>query len=408
VDLPRAIGRYEVEDVIGQGGMGRVLLARDSVLGRRVAIKVMREDLGLPPEVRAALLARMRQEARAAAAVSHPNMVTLHDMGEEEPIGLYLVFEYVEGPTLRDAIESADPNTRTPSLRMLAATPNGGSSESDRFATREGGERGALEARTVARIAREVAGALDRAHAAGVIHRDVKPENILLSTDGAKITDFGIARMPDSTLTLQSTVMGTPAYSAPESLSAGTFSERSDQFALACTLYEALTGERAFPGDDPLAVATRVATEDPTPLRSVGGILDRASQVLLRGMAKDPARRFASCGELAEALTDALVRAIRTEESLRPPSLKPPPESAVLVVGSPRPSRRREIIAGFAALVVIGGALLFAFGGKRGDAATHVSPQAAGDASAAGIAPRGSARREPTKPPRVVDSVGRP
>src|SRR4051812_38091070 len=102
MELPARIGRYEIVRLLGQGGMGRVFLARDSVLGRSVALKVLRDDLGLPPESRDALFARLRQEARAAAALEHPHMVTLHDMGEETAAGLFLVFEYVEGPTLRD------------------------------------------------------------------------------------------------------------------------------------------------------------------------------------------------------------------------------------------------------------------------------------------------------------------
>lgn len=422
MEVPRFIGRYEVEDLLGQGGMGRVLRARDSVLGRLVAIKIMRDDLGLPPEVRAALLARMRQEARAAAAVSHPNMVTLHDMGEEEPVGLYLVFEYVEGPTLREAIETASPDKRTPSLRLnVGGIPEVIHRDSSRLALER--DKGALEAKEVARIAREVAGALDRAHAAGVIHRDVKPENILLSATGAKITDFGIARMPDSTLTLQSTVMGTPAYSSPESLSSGAFSDRSDQFSLACTLYEALTGDRAFPGDDPLAVATKVATEDPVPLRSVGGVLDRASQVLLRGMAKDPARRFASCVELAEALSDALAPAIATEAPRAPPLVDLQPESALLVVGPARVSRKREILAVLAIAGIAAAGLWFGLVGRRDSnnaiassrPALPAAPDAAASIVVTNVAPptapvvastaspspsaKASARRDPVKPP---------
>lgn len=367
MDLPAAIGRYEIEELLGQGGMGRVLRARDSVLGRRVAIKIMRTDLGLPPEVRDAVLARMRQEARAAAAVSHPNMVTLHDMGEEDGVGLYLVFEYVEGPTLRQAIELASPDSRTPSLR-IKLTPDTTTREIERDL------RGALDPKDVIRIAREAASALDRAHAAGVIHRDIKPENVLLSELGAKITDFGIARMPDSTLTLQSTVMGTPAYSAPEALSQGAFSARSDQFSLACTIYEALTGERAFPGDDAMAVAAKVATEDPAPLRSVGGVLDRASVVLLRGMAKDPARRYATCTEMAQALDDALMVVISAtpalqsdREALREHAKIP--ESAVMVVGPASTAsfrRKRTTAVGITlGVAVVGGAaLLLGLGGK--------------------------------------------
>lgn len=377
MELPRTIGRYEVDEVVGQGGMGRVLRARDSVLGRTVAIKVIRDDLGLPPEVKDAVIARMRQEARAAAAVSHPNMVTLHDMGEEEAVGLYLVFEFVEGPTLRQAIDDASPDAMTPSLRIKLG---------ERAALEEPA-RGALEPREVVRIAREIASALDRAHAAGVIHRDVKPENVLLADLGAKITDFGIARMPDSTLTLQSTVMGTPAYSAPEALSQAAFSPRSDQFSLACVLYEALTGVRAFPGDDGLAVAAKVATEDPPPVRSVGGLLDRASQVLLRGLAKDPARRYGSCTELAQALDDALTPVIeRTPLPVTTQELPKPPESAVLVVGTPGSGRRRPALAILGVMVVLGlGALFFGLGGARRDSVAATAPSAStgGPASAA-------------------------
>jgi serine/threonine-protein kinase len=411
VESLRAIGRYEVESVVGQGGMGRVLLARDSVLGRRVAIKIMRDDLGLPPEVRAAVIARMRQEARAAAAVSHPNMVTLHDMGEEEPVGLYLVFEYVEGPTLREAIENASPEHKTPSLRMkIGATGKA-----------EVPERGALDPHDVVRIALEVAGALDLAHAAGVIHRDVKPENVLLSATGAKITDFGIARMPDSTLTLQSTVMGTPAYSAPETFSAAAFSARSDQFSLACTLYEALTGDRAFPGDDPVAVAAKVATEDPAPLRSHGGALDRASQVMLRGMAKDPARRFATCGDLADALADALEPTLMTaREPSDPGKHSQPPESAVLIVEGHRPlTQPKGIVLGVGALAIAGAGLYFGLGGggtaeQPAKPAAKIEPTAADasvvataptivaapslSSSASPVAPKASARKERPRP----------
>src|ERR1700733_6651860 len=146
MDLAARIGRYEVIRLLGQGGMGRVLLAKDSVLGRHVAIKILRDDLGLPPESRAALFLRMGQEARAAAAIEHPHLVTLHDMGEEPSVGLYLVFEYLTGPTLREKIAE-----------------------------------GPIDVVFVARMARELGDALTTAHEAGVVHRDVKPENVILS-----------------------------------------------------------------------------------------------------------------------------------------------------------------------------------------------------------------------------------
>ncbi len=225
-DLPKTIGRYEVTRVLGQGAMGRVLLARDPVLARDVAVKILRDDLGIPPEVRDGLIVRMRHEAQAAARVTHPNLVTLHDMGTDAEVGLFLVFEYVNGPNLKERLRS-----------------------------------GRLPPQQAARLARELGQSLSIAHLSGVLHRDVKPENILLAPTGAKISDFGIARVPDSTLTRTGSLIGTPAYCAPEALAAGHFSPESDQFSLAATLYEAVSGERAFPGDDAVGVASKIQTE---------------------------------------------------------------------------------------------------------------------------------------------------
>jgi len=273
--LPSRIGRYDVEHLLGQGGMGRVLLARDTVLGRSVALKVLRDDLGLPPELKGQLVERMRQEARAAAALAHPAMVTLHDMGEDPEVGLYLVFERIAGPTLRERLQQMGP----------------------------------LPPAEVAQIARALGSALSHAHAAGVVHRDVKPENVMLSLVGPKLTDFGIARLPDSTLTRATTVLGTAAYSAPEALASSTFGPASDQFSLAATLYEALTGQRAFPGDDALAVATRVATSQqlaPTAvLPSLRGF-SHLDVIFDRALAKNPKNRFGTCDAFGNALAAEL------------------------------------------------------------------------------------------------------
>jgi serine/threonine-protein kinase len=270
--------------------MGRVWLARDTVLGRRVAIKVLRDDLALPPTVRDELVARMRHEAQAAAAVSHPHIVTLHDMGEDEVAGLFLVFEYVQGPRA-DGPESLRDRLR----------------------------EGPLPLGEVAKLARELGSALTFAHAAGVIHRDIKPENILFSRTGAKIADFGIARIPDSTITRVNTVLGTPAYTSPEALSKGEFGPASDQFAFAATLYEAATGLRAFGGDDPIVTAGKVSSEPPPPLaaglgpalviRSLGGALGK-------GVAKEVDGRFASCIDLGEAVARAIERPVEGPTSI--------------------------------------------------------------------------------------------
>ena len=279
---PRTIGRYEVERLLGQGGMGRVWLARDTVLGRRVAIKVLRDDLALPPSVRDELITRMRHEAQAAAAVSHPNIVTLHDMGEDDAVGLFLVFEYVQGPRA-DGPESLRDRLRD----------------------------GPMPLAEVGKIARELGSALTFAHAAGVIHRDVKPENILFSRTGSKIADFGIARIPESTITRVNTVLGTPAYTSPEALSTGDFGPASDQFAFAATLYEAATGHRAFGGEDPIVTAGKVSSEPPPPLEpGIGSapVVRSLGAALSKGLAKEVVDRFGSCVDLGEAVARAVER----------------------------------------------------------------------------------------------------
>ncbi len=275
--LPEQIGRYRIVRLLGQGAMGRVLLAHDPVLDRDVAVKLLRDDLAIPPEQKQALVERMRQEARASARVSHPNIVALHDMGEDAGLGLYLVFEYVEGATLKERLG-----------------------------------RGHVGPQLGARLAREIGSALTLAHAAGVLHRDIKPENVILSKTGAKIADFGIARVPDSTLTRDGGLLGTPAYSAPESISGGNFSPLSDQFSMAATLWEAISGRRAFPGEDAVAVATRIATEEPPRIAAVCGLDPHIDTVLSRALSKNPRARFASCEEFGRALAEALEVAPRT------------------------------------------------------------------------------------------------
>jgi serine/threonine-protein kinase len=265
------IGRYQPVRLLGRGAMGRVLLAHDPVVDRRVAIKLLRDDLVIPPEQKDALIDRMRQEARASARVSHPNIVALYDMGEHPDLGLYLVFEYAEGATLEQRIA-----------------------------------RGPLGAEAGAKLSRELGDALTTAHAAGVLHRDIKPQNIILTPTGAKIADFGIARVPDSTLTRDGGLLGTPAYSAPESITKGTFSPLSDQFSLAATLYEALSQMRAFPGEDAVSVATRITTDVPPGIAPLCGLDPHVDAILLRGLAKAPGDRFSSARELGESLAEAL------------------------------------------------------------------------------------------------------
>jgi len=257
--------------------MGRVLLAQDPVLDREVAIKLLRDDLKIPSDQKDALVKRMRQEARASARVSHPNIVALHDMGESLDLGLYLVFEYAEGTTLKQRLE-----------------------------------HGALKPAAAARLARELGSALSTAHRAGVLHRDIKPDNIILTETGAKIADFGIARVPDSTLTKDGGLLGTPAYSSPESIARGTFSPMSDQFSMAATLYEAVAGVRAYPGQDAVAVATKISTEAPPPIAAQRGLAPKVDEILKRALSMQPEQRYPSAREFGEAFAEALESDRRT------------------------------------------------------------------------------------------------
>lgn len=367
--LPSALGRYQVVRLLGQGAMGRVLLAYDPVLDREVAVKHLRDDLKIPPEVREGLIVRMRHEARAAARVMHPHLVTLHDMGEDPELGLYLVFEYVEGPTLKQ--------------RLL---------------------RGRLDPELGARLARELGAALTVAHSAGVVHRDVKPENIILSKGGGKIADFGIARIPDSTLTHAGGLMGTPAYSAPETFSAGAFSPESDQFSLAASIYEALSGDRAFPGDDAIQVASRIANDPPARFAQSLGLPAALDDALLRAMAKRPEDRFSSCEAFGIALESAVGR------NSFPPRVD--------VEAAPAPVLRERNVGQIAlgAVALVGMAVLLGRAFMQGfDAPTTAAsamPEGSGSAGASARpsgsshkpkAPLGSAR--PTKPKAGTDST---
>jgi len=302
--------------------MGRVLLARDSVLDRDVAVKLLRDDLGLLPEQRESLVDRMRHEAKACARVTHPNIVGLFDMGEDPALGLYLVFEYAEGTTLKDRLS-----------------------------------QGPLPSSVTARIAREVGGALSVAHASGVLHRDVKPENIILTEHGSKIADFGIARVPNSTLTKNGGLLGTPAYSAPECIVNGEFSAQSDQFSLAATLYEALSRRRAFPGEDAVAVATRITNEEPPPIAEACGLDRHVDEVLSRALHKDPDRRFPGAGEFGAALAEALGHGARG-------ALPTIPDTYHQRGRSPEPSTAaRNVLGGAAVGLLIGVAAMRLTGG---------------------------------------------
>lgn len=275
-DLPRSIGRYTIDRLIGSGAMGNVFLGRDPELDRAVAIKTVR-DQGLGRDALEMFLTRFKNEARAAARLSHPSIVSVYDVGEDPEVGPYLVFEYVAGSTLKEVLAS----------------------------------RGALDVADVVLLADNVARAIDTAHAAGVIHRDIKPDNLLVTSEGqTKLADFGVARVPNAALTREGQFLGTPCYAAPETLSGGVYGPSSDIFSFAAVLYEAVSGIRAFPGDDALSVAQKVIHDSPrSPGQVARGITIPAEvdAVIMRGLSKDPATRTKTASELAKALRSAYV-----------------------------------------------------------------------------------------------------
>ncbi len=310
MELPTRIGRYEVEVELGRGELGRVLLARDSVFGRQVALKILRSDLDLRPEQRALVEERVRQEARAASVLSHPAVVVLHDMGDDPIAGLFLVFELVHGPTLREKLQG-----------------------------------GPLPPAEVAQLARALGSALTYAHGKGLVHRDVKPENVMLAPTGPMLTDFGISQ-PGPPSPGARAVLGTPAYSAPEVLASGAFGPHGDQFSLAATLFEALTGMRAFPGSDTASVAGRVATAKqpaPTTLLSALRAFPHVDPILDRALAKEARNRFLSCEAFASVLANEL------EGSNATLLTTPMPRSSIV----PRATRRWQNVAALIAITVI-------------------------------------------------------
>lgn len=260
--------------MLGSGAMGCVYLARDTELERDVAIKTVRNS-GTPDD-QAAFLVRFRNEARAVGRLRHRSIVAVYDVGEDPEAGPYLVFEYIEGSNLKDMLRAQGP-----------LTPG-----------------------QVIALAEQVGEALDAAHREGIIHRDIKPENLLVGSDGViRLADFGVARVPDAALTGRGQFLGTPCYGAPETLRGQEAGPLSDQFSFAAVLYEAVSGTRAFPGNDAIAVAHRVVHEDPPPPSKVaqpGAVIPKAlDEVILRGLSKQPEARFDQLGSLVAALRSA-------------------------------------------------------------------------------------------------------
>jgi TonB family protein len=270
------IGRYEITDELGRGGMGVVYRALDTTIGRTVAVKVVRlSESGTPAEAHN-LRERLVREARAAGALSHPNIVAVYDFGQEGDTA-YIVMEFIRGRTLEAVLAESVPHP--PEEWSLA-------------------------------ILGDVARGLDYAHAHGVFHRDVKPANIMVQEDGGvKIADFGIAKVAWTTtmaLTTTGVVVGSPHYMAPEQLQGSPVTGRTDQFALAGLAYTLLTGHKPLEADTLASLLSKILHQYPTPAQTLNPLLRPEMQDVLRqAMDKDPAQRFASCAEFVEGLKAA-------------------------------------------------------------------------------------------------------
>jgi eukaryotic-like serine/threonine-protein kinase len=324
--------RYEIEELVGTGGMSSVYRARDRLLERLVALKVLHPHYGDDEEY----VERFRREARSVAQLSHPHIVTVIDRGEDDG-QQFIVFEYIDGENLK---------------QLLMRT-------------------GPLPTRRALELAVEIADALAFAHEHGLIHRDVKPQNVLVSPDGdAKVTDFGIARSLDVEhgVTQTGTVLGTSNYLSPEQASGKQTTQSTDVYSLGVVLYELLTGDVPFPGENFVAVAMKHLNEQPPDLlEQRPDIPLRLAAAVDRALEKNPAHRFPSMDQFAWELRQCLAE-LDSPEAERTLITQSP----VIRASAPRRVRARRsrtpiyvVLALIAAAAIVAGVL--GLGGSKGD-----------------------------------------
>jgi serine/threonine protein kinase len=266
------LGRYEIIEELGRGAMGVIYKARDPVIGRYVAIKTIRLGDFTDSAHVAELHARLMREAQSAGVLSHPNIITIFDVGEEEGLA-YFAMELVEGATLEHIVE--------------------------------GEQR--LDESAIVSIARQTADALGFAHQRGIVHRDIKPANIMLTQDGrVKVADFGIAKVGSTKMTQTGMLLGSPSYMAPEHFLGQPLDGRSDIFALGILLYELITGQPPFAAENLGTLSYKIVHEDPVPpIKLKPGMNPRLNALVVKALARDPAARFQTASEMCAAL-DAL------------------------------------------------------------------------------------------------------
>jgi eukaryotic-like serine/threonine-protein kinase len=296
-------GRYRLIAPVGEGGMATIWRAVDEQLDREVAVKLLREQFGSD----AGFAARFRQEARAAGSLSHPNIVPVYDYGTDTDGSQFIVMQLVEGENLATLLK----------------------------------ERSNLETNDAVRIALGVASALEAAHRRGLVHRDVKPGNILITDDGdVKVTDFGIARaVAEASMTVTGTTLGSVHYFSPEQARGDEVTGASDVYALGIVLYEMLTGRRPFEGDSAAGVALKRLSEDPPPPSTYRPVPSGLSAIVMRALQREPRDRFPDAGSFAEALRvwqkDPGAAAAALGAGAAAAAGAPPPEAPIPPSGEP-------------------------------------------------------------------------
>ncbi|CAN5492794.1 hypothetical protein BH11MYX1_BH11MYX1_10270 [soil metagenome] len=329
-------GRYHVLSMIADGGMGTVFLAEHMLIKRRVAIKVLHRELASDR----AMVERFMNEASAASKLGHPNIVESTDMGFTRDRVPFIVFEYLEGALLTEEIYRV----------------------------------GGLPVRRALRIAKQIASALEAAHAAKIVHLDLKTDNIFLvdkdgTSDHAKVLDFGSARFaePDRSITERDVVMGTPEFMSPEQVSTpDEVDERSDIYSLGVVLYEMIAARRPFASEDQRLLLHRIVYERPPPLRA-GAVTSELERIIFdKLLAKNPAARFSSMHEVGAAL-DMVLRELQPSDSI-PPRLREttPSPATVVALPAPRAKRWRMSLLGLAVLAGLAGGM-FGYGQRVAD-----------------------------------------
>lgn len=321
------IGKYEILRELGRGAMGIVYEGRDPDIGRKVAIKTIRFDVISQRAEQDEAQKRFMREARSAGNLSHPNIVTIYDVGQDEGL-TYIAMEYIEGDNLENLIA--------------------------------GGRRPALEA--ILSLIEQIGDALDFAHRHGIIHRDIKPGNILIDKEGRpRLLDFGIARVSSSTMTQTNMVMGTPYYMAPEQIAGKTVDHRVDIFSLGTILYEILTLTKPFPGENITTVIYRILNEEPLEPRAYDQNLPAGlDYVVKKALAKNPAQRYQSCRELSDDLRNsAAFEGMAFEGGVVPEGY-----DAVVPTAAEKPRKTLLLIVGAMMAVVAIAAAVFLLTGK--------------------------------------------